>query len=590
MQSHQDTFGAETTKRYGHRRTPTLGKAMPVTSLLLNFPPPTMSSMRNSCMRDGRTPDEERPPLFFQLEPSSYSSHHNHAAEKEASTNNNDDANSSSDELNLEKEYDLLVSECSSNGDDDASHNEHAISIVGNSVFYTPCMTCTDSAPGDMGARATAINEMCRRLCTDECRLRLSLAGLEPPSTVALKSQEALAEYVEETCLQQKPQLQHTFSADTMCADSMDEQKARGVDEVDRVAVIVGKPITLPKHLVTSAITAYTPTNSMRPPSCIAIQRKKFLTDILTGNTNDTDSDSSFVDEPKEKADDDTKKFIHFVNNLGKPARDLADGTTSNKPDVDGYAHSLNDKATNAPVVDQHEMAMLKDFREKFAIAEALAKTSAMTSTVQMKQRLAARQLEITNANANAAKAAAAAALAGNVTAYAFDAEAVANKDDCVSPTKKQKAKQETHRHRRRGEQHKKRQQQTQQKGVPPTHNALTHSNNNNAFHSIDVNSRIDNNNDKHNNCYDASAERRSDYNENVHSEGYERDHDDDDDENGSDSDCDCDRDCDCDSDNDDEFDIVDADNVATRKQQQQQENFVNDYEPPRDLLLYLVR
>nr|XP_014094314.1 nocturnin isoform X1 [Bactrocera oleae] len=570
MQSHQDTFGAETTKRYGHRRTPTLGKAMPVTSLLLHFPPPSVSSMRNSCMRDGRTPDEERPPVFFQLEPSSYSSNtnDNHGTEKD---NRHDDAHSSSDELNLENEYDLLVSECSSNGDDEASDNEHAISIVGNSVFYTPCMTCTDSAPGDMGARATAINEMCRRLCTDECRLRLSLAGLEPPSAAALKSQEALAEYVKDTCLQQRPQLQHTFSEDTVCASLMNEQKAGGVDEVDRVATAVGRPITLPTNLVTSATTADTPTNSMRPPSCIAIQRKKFLTDILTASSNDTDSDSSFADEQKEKAGDHSKKFIQFINNSSKPARDLADGTTTTKPDDDCYdggrTHCQNDKATNAPVVDQYEMAMLKDFREKFAIAEALAKTSAMTSTVQMKQRLAARQLEITNANANAAKAATA-----------------ANKDGCMSPTKK-------HRHRRRGEQHQKRQQQIQQKGVPPanfasTHNALTQSNNNNAIHSIDVNSRIDNNNDKDNNYHDASAERCSDCVKNVYSEGDECDQDDDDAENGSDCDCDCDYD----SDNDDDFGFVDADNVATRKQQQQQENIVNDYEPPRDLLLYLVR
>ncbi|XP_018804157.1 PREDICTED: uncharacterized protein LOC108978367 isoform X1 [Bactrocera latifrons] len=600
MQSQQeDTLGAEGTKRYGHRRTPTLGKAMPVTSLLLHFAPPTMSSMRNSYMRDGRTPDEERPPLFFQLEPNSYSTNtnDNHAADKD---NRNDEAHSSSDELNLEKEYDLLVSECSSNGDD-SSDNEHAVSIVGNSVFYTPCMTCTDSAPSDMGARATAINEMCRRLCTDECRLRLSLAGLEPPSAVALKSQATLAEYVKETCLQQRPQLQHTHSVDTVCASSLHEHKAGGVDEVDRVAAVVERSITLPNQLVTSATTAETPTNSMRPPSCIAIQRKKFLTDILTANTNDTDSDSSFVDEIKEKAGNDTNKFIHFVNNLSKPARDLADATATTKPDDartdGGRTHCHNDKATIGPVVDQHEIAMLKDFREKFAIAEALAKTSAMTSTVQMKQRLAARQLEITNANANAAKAAA--ALAGNVTTHAFDAEAMANKDGCMSPTKKQKAKPEKHRHRRRGEQHKKRQQQSQQKGVPPAnfapaYNAFTHSNNNNVFHSIDVNSRIDNNNDKDNYYHDVYAERRSGDTTNVHSEGDEWDHDDDDNENGSDSDydcsCDCDCDCDSDSDNDDDFGIVDADNVATRKQQQQQENIVNDYEPPRDLLLYLVR
>jgi len=36
-----------------------------------------------------------------------------------------------------------------------------------------------------------------------------------------------------------------------------------------------------------------------------------------------------------------------------------------------------------------------QDFLRQYEIAEAVAKTSAMTSTVQMKQRLAARKLEI---------------------------------------------------------------------------------------------------------------------------------------------------------------------------------------------------
>lgn len=61
MQSH-----GETLRKYGHSRRPSYGKAMPVSSLLMNHTSP-QSRMNESIATDGMSPEHERPPMIFTL-------------------------------------------------------------------------------------------------------------------------------------------------------------------------------------------------------------------------------------------------------------------------------------------------------------------------------------------------------------------------------------------------------------------------------------------------------------------------------------------------------------------------------------------
>lgn len=61
MQSHGDTL-----RKYGHRRRPSYGKAMPVSALLMNNMSP-QNRNNDSIAKDGMSPDHERPPMFFTL-------------------------------------------------------------------------------------------------------------------------------------------------------------------------------------------------------------------------------------------------------------------------------------------------------------------------------------------------------------------------------------------------------------------------------------------------------------------------------------------------------------------------------------------
>ncbi|XP_061394947.1 nocturnin [Musca vetustissima] len=392
MQSHQDAFGSEALKNRGHRRSDTLGKAMPITSLLLNYTSPSalqnFDNIRSDADNRARAVDDssptrnELPPQFFPV--------HDIAETSKTSPTDIDD-----DLDGLDQDYEILISECSSSyasssqhddgggggGDRRKSNSDEYISLIGNSTFYTPCQTCVGSAPSDMAARPLAINEMCRRLCTEECRLRLSLAGLVPTSESIEKNKKALETYVQHAILEKPPKL-----------------PPRPKKEQDVVPDMPKRPM----------------------PGAIAIQRKKFLNNILAPNGPNGDESISSSDNEDDKVkgamNRPPKELMDIVSNIVMVAppptpavSPLPQQKNSTQPSTSESATSANSETTNTTnadhnntLIDPHEMAMLKDFREKFEIAEALAKTSAMTSTSQIKQRLAARKREIELENANA--------------------------------------------------------------------------------------------------------------------------------------------------------------------------------------------
>lgn len=393
MQSHQDSFGSDALKNRGHRRSETLGKAMPITSLLLNYTPSSLQSSENirsdAGGRVGRGPVSptqlEKPPVFFSVHDTSPGLDGSRTTTLEHDTDDDVDL--------LEQDYEILISECSSSyggshqeddGDRRKSHSDEYISLIGNSTFYTPCQTCVGSAPSDLAARPLAINEMCRRLCTEECRLRLSLAGLVPSSDVIGKNRAELEKYVQGTIIEDTPP----------------KLPPRPIRESDLNAKAMEKtPPQVPK----------------RPaPATIAIQRKQFLTDILVQNSNYHDMFSSDDDEeaaaaattsPKNRPPNELLEIVASivvppptpsVSPLPIHERNTDEASKESEGSSDGIV------VPRSIVVDPHELALLKDFREKFEIAEALAKTSAMTSTTQIKQRLAARKREIELENANA--------------------------------------------------------------------------------------------------------------------------------------------------------------------------------------------
>ena len=388
MQSHKDTFGSDVLKNRGHRRSDTLGKSMPITSLLLNYTPSSLQ-ISNNIRSDAGTGSisptlQELPPLYFPVHdtlPNQRVANEKNSPEQRSQNNLDTD-----DDLDdLEQEYEILVSECSSsNGDSDRddkrrkSNSEEYISLIGNSKFYAPCLTCVGSAPSDLATRPSAINEMCRRLCTEECRLRLSLAGLVTPSERILNNRVLLEQYVKDSLAKS--------NNDT--PPKLPPRPIRKLEEKE-------KPY-------------------QRPPGNIAIQRKKFLTNMLTENGNlSSDDDEEDLDKQQPP-----KELLDVVNSIvARPLNGPSSSLLSPKTTTSSIAAQNSeiiddddddDVHTNVQI-DPHELEMLKDFREKFEIAEALAKTSAMTSTSKIKQRLAARKLEIelenakktTNINAN---------------------------------------------------------------------------------------------------------------------------------------------------------------------------------------------
>jgi len=126
-------------QRLGHRRQPALGKAMPVTALLLNLN--LSQTNKASHARSAAVEDEdEPPPRYFSI-----------TEELPPSPNDN-------------------------NSSDPGHYGQHQ-QLMGNSTDYTPCLNCNQTAPEHLSGPNATINEMCLRLCNEECRRGLTLTG-----------------------------------------------------------------------------------------------------------------------------------------------------------------------------------------------------------------------------------------------------------------------------------------------------------------------------------------------------------------------------------------------------------------------------
>lgn len=133
-------------ENYGHRRQPALGKAMPVTALLLNLQldnvDPTDYRRSDGGGGDVLLEEDENPPKFFRVtdEPPS------------------------------------------PNGGDSPPPNHYSDDrrLAGSSqTMDVPCRNCLQLGPDHLTESGSAINEMCQRLCGPQCRQPqgLTLAG-----------------------------------------------------------------------------------------------------------------------------------------------------------------------------------------------------------------------------------------------------------------------------------------------------------------------------------------------------------------------------------------------------------------------------
>lgn len=123
-----------------HRRQPALGKAMPVTTLLLNLERAN-HNVRLQHDAEAADDDDDRPPRYF----------------------------------------DTLAEPPSPDDDRDAPDPAHYAEdhLLGNANDQTPCLNCTRRGANEYGSGAGGtINEMCQLLCNDQCRQQgLSLCG-----------------------------------------------------------------------------------------------------------------------------------------------------------------------------------------------------------------------------------------------------------------------------------------------------------------------------------------------------------------------------------------------------------------------------
>ncbi|XP_016985046.1 nocturnin isoform X8 [Drosophila rhopaloa] len=118
-------------ENYGHRRQPALGKAMPVTALLLNLEVNPMDYRRSDGGSEVLEEDDKPPQLF-----------------------------SVTDEPPSPDEEDFRP----------PNHYSEDPKLSGHSQRDTPCANCLRMAPDHLTDRNSAINEMCQRLCGPECR------------------------------------------------------------------------------------------------------------------------------------------------------------------------------------------------------------------------------------------------------------------------------------------------------------------------------------------------------------------------------------------------------------------------------------
>ncbi|XP_016993514.2 nocturnin isoform X1 [Drosophila takahashii] len=120
-------------ENYGHRRQPALGKAMPVTALLLNLEVNPLDYRRSDGGSDQVPEEDDKPPQLFSV------------TDEPPSPNEDEDSGP-------------------------PNHYAEDKKLAGDSQRVIPCSNCLQSAPDHLIDRPSAINEMCQRLCGPECR------------------------------------------------------------------------------------------------------------------------------------------------------------------------------------------------------------------------------------------------------------------------------------------------------------------------------------------------------------------------------------------------------------------------------------
>nr|XP_032289624.1 nocturnin isoform X6 [Drosophila virilis] len=157
MNSHNDKHD----QRLGHRRQPALGKAMPVTALLLNLnlAETNRASHARSAAANADEIENEPPPRYFniadELQPPPSPNEHNtpeppHYADQQ---------------------------------------------LLGHAKADMPCLNCSQRTPEGLSGPGLAINEMCQRLCNDECRHGLCLSGRLATQDAEQLRQDFLKQY-----------------------------------------------------------------------------------------------------------------------------------------------------------------------------------------------------------------------------------------------------------------------------------------------------------------------------------------------------------------------------------------------------------
>lgn len=112
MQSHQRSMPL-TSKMSGHKRRPSIGKEMPISSLLINLS--NNNNRHDSMTRDGKSPEREIPPIYFHL------------------------------------------SEVNDNSD--------------KQLLDNPCLNCSGNTNSNIcDMENLTVNKLCSVLCTDECK------------------------------------------------------------------------------------------------------------------------------------------------------------------------------------------------------------------------------------------------------------------------------------------------------------------------------------------------------------------------------------------------------------------------------------
>lgn len=135
-----------TIKKYGHTRRPSIGKSMPISTLLLNYSPSAVNNYE-SISRDGTSPDSERPPNIFHTTSSDYYS-------SEPTSALLDDELDAGD-VNADDEFVFIVSPCERN-----NLRQHTTTPIDNSLDIEDLHDVINDDP---------IKKLCAMLCDKNC-------------------------------------------------------------------------------------------------------------------------------------------------------------------------------------------------------------------------------------------------------------------------------------------------------------------------------------------------------------------------------------------------------------------------------------